>query len=130
MNGASIGQDYLCRAAGATRFGMPIDREVGRVEQGRRLFAYTRYNVDLGDLPELRAALVQNRVAAADLAALAAIARIDPRRLARLNATRHLGELDSSRTPRRAPRRRRGTLRELRPDLADRAKAGRLRRQV
>jgi hypothetical protein len=54
MNGASVGQDLLCRALGHCRVGAPIDREVGnRLDVtgvgGRSLFTYIRYNADLSD---------------------------------------------------------------------------------
>jgi hypothetical protein len=52
MRGASVGQDLLCRALGRTRFGAPIDREIGsRLDTvapgGRNLFTYVRYDADL-----------------------------------------------------------------------------------
>jgi hypothetical protein len=53
MNGASIGQDMLCRTVGRCRFGEPIDREFGdrvptATDDGRLgAFSYVRYNADL-----------------------------------------------------------------------------------
>ncbi len=52
MNGASVGQDLLCRSVGRTRFGAAIDRELGdRVGAAgigaSSLFTYLRYNADL-----------------------------------------------------------------------------------
>jgi uncharacterized protein len=55
MNGASVGQDMLCRAFGQTRVGMAIDREFGdRVDDSTpggdsALFSYVRYDADLTD---------------------------------------------------------------------------------
>jgi hypothetical protein len=54
MNGASVGQDLLCRAFGQCRFGPPIDREVrdrigAESVGGRSLFTYVRYEADLSD---------------------------------------------------------------------------------
>jgi patatin-like phospholipase len=49
MNGASTGQDLMCRAIGRTRAGDPIDLEVGdRIgAPGEGAFTYLRYNADL-----------------------------------------------------------------------------------
>jgi hypothetical protein len=54
MNGASVGQDLLCRALGKCRYGEPIDREFGaRINitgsTETNLFTYLRYNADLSD---------------------------------------------------------------------------------
>lgn len=54
MNGASVGQDLLCRTIGGCRFGDPLDREVGdRLNltglAGSNLFSYVRYNASLAD---------------------------------------------------------------------------------
>ena len=54
MNGASIGQDLLCRSLGRCLAGPEIDREVGgRIDQtgvaGANLFTFVRYNADLSD---------------------------------------------------------------------------------
>jgi hypothetical protein len=54
MNGASVGQDLLCRSLGRCRHGPEIDREFGgRIEKlgvaGTNLFTYVRYNADLSD---------------------------------------------------------------------------------
>jgi Patatin-like phospholipase len=54
MNGASVGQDLLCRALGNCRAGRPLDREIGsRVGTTgvaeRSLFTYLRYDADLSD---------------------------------------------------------------------------------
>ena len=54
MNGASVGQDLLCRTLGCTRFGEPLDSEVGdRLNvtgvAGSNLFSYVRYNAALTD---------------------------------------------------------------------------------
>jgi len=54
MNGASVGQDLLCRTLGGCRFGDPLDREVGdRLNvtgiAGTNLFSYVRYNASLAD---------------------------------------------------------------------------------
>jgi hypothetical protein len=93
MNGASIGQDYLCRVAGTTRFGPSIDSEVGRVPAGRRLFTYARYNVDFGDLRGLGASIAEVGAAASEISAIDAIDRIGSRKLAKLDATGHIGDL-------------------------------------
>lgn len=51
MNGASTGQDLMCRAIGRTRAGDPIDLEIGdRIGQpgsAGSAFTYLRYNADL-----------------------------------------------------------------------------------
>jgi len=54
MNGASIGQDLLCRTLGTCRFGDPLDRELGdRINvsgaSGSNLFSYVRYNASLSE---------------------------------------------------------------------------------
>ncbi len=54
MNGASVGQDLLCRTLGECRFGEPLDSEVGdRMNltgiAGTNLFSYVRYNASLAD---------------------------------------------------------------------------------
>jgi uncharacterized protein len=54
MNGASIGQDLVCRALGRTRFGAEIDAEFGsRLNVAgvgaTSLFSYVRYDADLSD---------------------------------------------------------------------------------
>lgn len=53
MNGASVGQDLMCRAFGRTRVGDPIDLEFGdrRDLDGvtGSAFTYLRYNADLSD---------------------------------------------------------------------------------
>jgi hypothetical protein len=54
MNGASSGQDMLCRSLGKTLAGDPIDNEIGaRINQpglgGRNLFTYVRYNFQMSD---------------------------------------------------------------------------------
>ncbi len=54
MNGASVGQDLLCRTLGRCRFGEPLDREIGdRLNvtgiAGSNLFSYVRYNAALTD---------------------------------------------------------------------------------
>lgn len=92
-NGASIGQDYLSRVAGKTVFGFPIDAEAGQVLHGHRLFTYARYSVDLGDLRELRAAVLGVGVEEAEVRALDAIALVGGRTLAKLNATGHVEDL-------------------------------------
>jgi len=92
-NGASIGQDYLARVAAKTVFGFPIDAEVGRVPHGHRLFTYARYNVDLGDVGELRRAVKGAGVEASELRALGNIAHIGGPALGKLNATNHVEEL-------------------------------------
>ena len=51
MNGASTGQDLMCRAIGRTRAGNPIDLEVedriGKPGVAGSAFTYLRYNADL-----------------------------------------------------------------------------------
>jgi hypothetical protein len=52
MNGASVGQDLICRTLGRTRAGEPIDLEFGdRIDLtgigGTSAFTYLRYNADL-----------------------------------------------------------------------------------
>ena len=54
MNGASVGQDLLCRTLGGCRFGERLDSEVGdRLNvtgiAGTNLFSYVRYNASLTD---------------------------------------------------------------------------------
>jgi hypothetical protein len=54
MNGASWGQDLVCRSLGRTLAGDQLDREVGyRLDTpgvaGENLFTYLRYNADLSD---------------------------------------------------------------------------------
>jgi hypothetical protein len=53
MNGASVGQDLLCRATGRCRFGEMLDREVGDLVEAALprppAFTYLRYNADLSD---------------------------------------------------------------------------------
>jgi hypothetical protein len=54
MNGASAGQDMMCRALGLTLAGGPIDRELGariaaRAIGGGNLFTYLRYNFEMND---------------------------------------------------------------------------------
>jgi hypothetical protein len=54
MNGASVGQDLLCRTLGGCRFGERLDREIGdRLNvtgiAGTNLFSYVRYNAVLSD---------------------------------------------------------------------------------
>lgn len=54
MNGASVGQDLLCRTLGCCRFGEPLDSEVGDRNDvtgvaGTNLFSYVRYNASLTD---------------------------------------------------------------------------------
>jgi hypothetical protein len=53
MNGASVGQDLLCRAFGRTRVGDPIDLEFGARQDLAGVtgsaFTYLRYNADLSD---------------------------------------------------------------------------------
>ncbi len=93
MNGASIGQDYLCRAAGTTTYGLPIDREAGRVLVGRGQFTYARYNVDLGDLEELREELARLNLNPPELLQLDRIQKIETRNLVKLNAKRYIDEL-------------------------------------
>jgi len=93
MNGASIGQDYLCRMGRTTAFGLPIDSEVGTVPKGNGLFTYVRYNADFGRLKELRTLLEAAGVDASELRALDAIGLIDRRKLAKLNSTHRIDEL-------------------------------------
>ena len=52
MNGASVGQDLVCRSLGRVRAGEPIDLEFGARRDltgvaGRNLFTYLRYSADL-----------------------------------------------------------------------------------
>jgi hypothetical protein len=54
MNGASAGQDMLCRALGLTLAGDPVDSEFGArigsaAAGGRNLFTYLRYNFEMND---------------------------------------------------------------------------------
>ena len=54
MNGAAFGQDLTCRTVGECRAGPELDREIGdrvgaRPVGGAGLFAYQRYDADLGD---------------------------------------------------------------------------------
>jgi uncharacterized protein len=54
MNGASVGQDLLCRTLGGCRYGEALDREIGdRLNvtgvSGSNLFSYVRYNAVLSD---------------------------------------------------------------------------------
>jgi hypothetical protein len=95
MNGASVGQDFLCRVAGTTCFGFPIDREIGRVPRGHGLFRYARYNIDLDGLDELGRALIAAGADAQDLAELERLAQIPRRRLLKMNAARRINDLES-----------------------------------
>lgn len=93
MNGASVGQDYLCRVAGRTTFGFPVDNEVGRVPSGLGLFTYARYNVNIGNLAELRAELAVQGADSAQLAWLDSISPRKRRKLMKLNAKRCVDDL-------------------------------------
>ena len=93
MNGASIGQDFLCRVAATTSAGGAIDSEIGPVPRGHGLFTYARYNVDLGRLDKLRSALIEAGADPADLVELDKIATIPKRKLLKLNAVRRIDDL-------------------------------------
>jgi hypothetical protein len=61
MNGASVGQDLMCRSIGRTRAGDPIDLEVGdrigRSGASGSAFTYLRYNADLSGKALARAGI-------------------------------------------------------------------------
>lgn len=66
MNGASVGQDLICRSVGRTRSGEPIDVEFGdRVDVtgigGASYFTYLRYNADLSTTALNRAGITKPR---------------------------------------------------------------------
>lgn len=82
MNGASVGQDMLCRSFGRARVGMAIDREfgdrVGAMVAGAEsaLFSYVRYDGDLTD-EGLAARGVTDRRRRARLRKLDAVGAVD-----------------------------------------------------
>jgi hypothetical protein len=81
MNGASVTQDLICRSLGRTRFGAPIDRELGmRADVAgvgtRTLFSYVRYNADLS-APALAAAGITSAREQRALRKLDAVESID-----------------------------------------------------
>jgi uncharacterized protein len=82
MNGASVGQDMLCRSFGQARAGMAIDREFGdRVDAtipggDSALFTYVRYDADLTD-EGLAARGITNRRRRARLRKLDAVGALD-----------------------------------------------------
>ena len=82
MNGASVGQDMLCRSVGHTRVGMAIDREFGdrvcatTAGAESALFAYVRYDADLTD-EGLAAHGVTDRRRRARLRKLDAVGAVD-----------------------------------------------------
>jgi uncharacterized protein len=93
MNGASIGQDYLCRVAGTTRFGPHLDNEIGRVPQGAAHFAYARYNAALNGDREFMGDLSRGGATDEQIAEAAAITNIGAKELGKLNSTKHVTQL-------------------------------------
>jgi hypothetical protein len=93
MNGASIGQDYLCRVAGTTRFGPHLDNEIGRVPQGAAHFTYVRYNASLNGDREFLGDVARGGASEREKADAADITKIGAKDLGKLNSTKHVGEL-------------------------------------
>jgi hypothetical protein len=94
MNGSSSTQDLQCRVLGTTRFGAPVDREVGAVPHGQGQMAYARYNVSLDAedtwLPERLAELPDGKTL---LSQYHAIAALGPKKLSKMNTMAHFSEL-------------------------------------
>jgi predicted acylesterase/phospholipase RssA len=93
MNGASIGQDYLCRAAGVTRFGPHVDNEVGRVPIGSGHFSYVRYNAALNGDGEFLADLERAGATDSEVGEVERITRIGAKKLGKLNSTKRVEDL-------------------------------------
>jgi hypothetical protein len=93
MNGASIGQDYLCRVAGTTRFGPHLDNEIGRVPRGAGHFAYVRYNASLSKDREFMSDLANGGASDEERAKAMEIVEIGAQELGKLNSTKHVSEL-------------------------------------
>ena len=93
MNGASIGQDYLCRVAGTTRFGPHLDNEIGRVPQGAAHFAYARYNAPLIGDREFMGDIARGGASEGESAEAAEITKIGAKELGKLNSTKHVEQL-------------------------------------
>ena len=93
MNGASIGQDYLCRVAGTTRFAPHLDNEIGRVPQGAAHFAYARYNASLNGDREFMGDVTRGGATDAEIAEATAITSIGAKQLGKLNSTKHVANL-------------------------------------
>ena len=93
MNGASIGQDYLCRAAGTTRFGPHLDNEIGRVRQGAGRFAYARYNASLNGDREFMGDVTRGGATDREQAEAVEITKVGAKELGKLNSTKHVDEL-------------------------------------
>lgn len=93
MNGASIGQDYLCRVAGTTRFGPHLDNEIGRVPQGAAHFAYVRYNASLNGDREFMSDVARGGASDREKADAADITKIGAKELGKLNSTKHVDQL-------------------------------------
>ena len=93
MNGASIGQDYLCRAAGTARFGPHLDNEIGRVRQGAGRFAYARYNASLNGDREFMGDVTRGGATDREQAEAVEITKVGAKELGKLNSTKHVDEL-------------------------------------
>ena len=93
MNGASIGQDYLCRVAGTTRFGPHLDNEIGRVQQGAGLFAYARYNASLNGDREFMGDVARGGATDRDIADAVEITKLGAKELGKLNSIKHVDQL-------------------------------------
>jgi predicted acylesterase/phospholipase RssA len=93
MNGASIGQDYLCRVAGTTRFGPHLDNEIGRVPRGAAHFAYARYNASLNGDREFTDDLRRGGATPGEATEAVAITKIGATELGKLNSIKHVDQL-------------------------------------
>ena len=78
MFAASNHNDVVCRSVGATRYGPPLDAELGDMVGGgltTKLFSYARYNLDLSD--RAIAGHLQTKVPGKKLAKLDAVKHVD-----------------------------------------------------
>jgi uncharacterized protein len=93
MNGASIGQDYLCRVAGTTRFGPHIDNEAGRIPRGHGHFTYARYNASLNGDREFMSDIALGGASDEERTEAAEITKMGAKELGKLNSTEHVKQL-------------------------------------
>ena len=93
MNGASIGQDYLCRVAGTTRYGPHLDNEIGRVPRGAGRFAYARYNASLNADREFAGDVARGGATEREAAEAVEITRLGAKELGKLNSVKHVDQL-------------------------------------
>lgn len=94
VNDSSFTQDLQCRVLGTTRFGAPLDAEVGAVPGGQGQLAYARYNVSLDPadtwLPDQLALLPEGATLASRCRAITATG---PTKLGRMTTMAHADEL-------------------------------------